>query len=174
MSVYNIYKRAEGAYAIPRSDNKTIVIKVPKEDIGKIEGISIKSELSPIISGMFGIVSGKIDESDESPAAALSRELFDEQGIAKPVEAFTNGLPMAEIIQERPEGKFLFTVHGHKFDIAAEEITDLQNRTTAFEISDDQLKQFLLEQHTILRPSVHAILTLFLQYMEKEGRHDTT
>lgn len=170
MSKDNYFKRAEGAYAIPRINGKTLLIEVPAEDIGKLEGAKEWQDLLPIIPGMFGIVTGKIDEDDATPSDALARELYEERNILKPASAFTNSLPTAEIEQVRAEGRLLFTVHGHQFPITADEVAFINNTSKTIEIADEALITALQDQEMKIRPAVHAILSLlYKQLAEGKG-----
>lgn len=161
--------QAQGAYALPRYEGKTVLIKVPQEDLGKVEGDSTWTELLPVVQGMFGIVTGKV-EAGETVEEALSRELNEEQSIEKSPALFTNGLPTASIRQVRAGEQVLFFVSGHQFPLLSQDVAYLQQHTHLQEVADAQLDIFLKENASLLRPSVYAILTLLYQYLEKGGR----
>lgn len=170
MSVESEYKRAEGAYALPKMDKKVVVFTVPSEDVGKVEGYEKWRQMKPINPGMYGVVSGKIDDGDRTFADALAREAYEEQGLVKFSSQFTNGLPLLHILQQRPEGKYRFTVHGHEFPITESEVAHLHETRGTVQIDEDQLSNFLFEQSAVLRPSVHAMLALYINYLERRQR----
>jgi 8-oxo-dGTP pyrophosphatase MutT (NUDIX family) len=149
------------------------VLGIVEEDLGKIEGVSGAEELLPIIPGMYGLVAGKID-ADTTPAEAAARELFEERRLVKPSTVFTNSLPTVNILQKREEGQLSFTVHGHEFGITPEDISFINLESPTWEIPDERLGEFLLKEKGILRPSVHAILYLFLSQLEEKGSYVTT
>ncbi|MDQ5950813.1 MAG: hypothetical protein QG639_89, partial [Patescibacteria group bacterium] len=93
-----------------------------------------------------------------------------ERKLLKPPEVFTNSLPTAQILQKRGEGKLLFTVHGHRFDITDAEISSINVHSPTWEVPDARLGEFLLQEQKVLRPSVFAILKLLYQHLENGGR----
>lgn len=171
MSENKEFLKAQGIYAVPRTaDSSTVLIGIHSEDVGKIEGAAHSGQLLPIIPGMYGLVAGKIDDEDESPATTAARELFEERKLMKPPQAFTNSLPTARIFQLRGEKQLDFEVHGYRFETTTEDIRNINWEAPTWEIPDAHLGEFIRKESKILRPSVHAILTLLYSYLEEGGR----
>lgn len=170
MSVDNEFKLAEGVYAVPRKDGKSVFIGIHPEDLGKLEGGELSSELQPIRENMYGLVAGKT-EGSELFAATVWRELREETGLEKPIHAITNTLPPVTIYQQRPEGKVAFIVHGHRFDVTQADISQINLHSPTWEVSDDELLRFAQEEKDSLRPSVYImLLKLIFEHLEQGGR----
>jgi len=161
---------ASGAYAIPRQGRSSWLIEVPEEDYKpqKLESLSDVELMRPIIQGMFGVVSGKI-ENDETPQEALAREFFEEQGLVIPSSALTNSLPSPDVWQMRGDKVVKIKAHGHSFTIFNSEIDQITQRVRVQRVDDDQLEVYLRDNWQIIRPAIHGILTLVLQEL-KSGK----
>lgn len=172
-------KRVDGVYAIPKFTNgsrKIAVFSVPEEDFQqqKVEGFSA-DDLQPIGPGMFGLISGKVEESDHNNSVsdpytvAVAREATEEYGsigLQVSHEVISNGLPRLEVLQLRGEIPYRFIVTGHTIELLESQIANLQERIAVETIEETQLAAFLATKGHILRPSVHGILLRFQQYLE--------
>lgn len=159
----------EGAYAIPRLSNSTVVIGIPDEDIGKKESVDSWETLQSIVPGMLSVISGKIDPIDLDPKHTLAREAYEEQGLKRRPEDFQNGLSKVRVLQERPGRRYDFLVQGHSFSVTPQEAEQLSLQFGINVIEDPQLQNYLEENERILRPSAFAILKLYLEDLERES-----